>query len=422
MDTLPSPRRTVWVGKAVAGGVLTAGQCLAIALVAVGVGEHRRAARATRLRVHPGPGRSAGLRVGDVRWGSRPVHARGGVPGEHCFSRRRPRPPGSLRTDVRCAGFHPAVRHAAVHVLRVLGRGRPGRVGRAVHGTGPAPDRRPPVARDGCRHRTGGRYWAGCGPSTWLTARQAVLVWPARSPSPCSPGGVMLAPDVHPLFIWPGATLALGVLAGVTTVGEEQVAGWPGFWAERRLPLGRLWAVKTGAHFALAVAAAAVVGVFVVAASPHVPFHSPLLRELLAGVRPVPDPRPRLRVCRGSPGRHGLSQGHRGRAGRDGGRRHPRRADPPVGHRRRGGRVAGVGTGGDPAGGGPAAPVPVGDRAGWRPAARSCGPSAGSGPRPGGGGRDRVPGGRDPGRPGPAGRVRVRRFRRRSRPTGSATW
>ena len=65
-------------------------------------------------------------------------------------------------------------------------------------------------------------------------------------------GAVMLAPEAEPLFIWPGATLALGVLAGVTTVGEEQVRGVARFWAERRLPLGRLWLVKTGFHFALA--------------------------------------------------------------------------------------------------------------------------------------------------------------------------
>jgi hypothetical protein len=46
------------------------------------------------------------------------------------------------------------------------------------------------------------------------------------------------------------------------------------------LPLGRLWAVKTTAHLALAVGGALIIGIFVYAASPRVPFHSRLIGEL----------------------------------------------------------------------------------------------------------------------------------------------
>lgn len=279
LDTLPSRRRTIWVGKAVAGGVLTVGQCLAIALVAFGV-------RSIDERLGPRVYGLVLILVGLLAyaWGT--------------FG-------GALARSTLGAVFQGSVASVAVgfvllvpFVLAFGARGftRPfgaplftfygcwvaaGLAGSAVLFTGL--DRRRTAARrwPAAAHGPDRKPWlAGLRALTWLTARQAVLVTAGALTLAVLAGGAMLAPDAHPLFIWPGATLALGVLAGVTTVGEEQVRGVARFWAERRLPLGRWWAVKTGAHFALAVAAAVVIGVFVVAASPHVPFHSRLTREL----------------------------------------------------------------------------------------------------------------------------------------------
>ena len=90
----------------------------------------------------------------------------------------------------------------------------------------------------------------------------------------------MLAPDAQPLFTWPGLTLILGVTAGVTALGEEQVRGVAQFWAERRLPLGRLWLVKVAFHFAIAVGAALLAFFLLLAGSWDDPFRTRLLAEL----------------------------------------------------------------------------------------------------------------------------------------------
>ena len=84
----------------------------------------------------------------------------------------------------------------------------------------------------------------------------------------------MLAPDVVPIFIWTGATLTFGVLAGVTTLGEEQTRGIASFWAERRLPLGRMWLTKVSVHLVIAFLAAAIAFLPLFAAMPGLPFRS----------------------------------------------------------------------------------------------------------------------------------------------------
>ena len=45
-------------------------------------------------------------------------------------------------------------------------------------------------------------------------------------------------------FLWPAFGLLLGVIAGVAGLGDEQRSGAARFWAERRLPIGRLWRAK----------------------------------------------------------------------------------------------------------------------------------------------------------------------------------
>lgn len=58
---------------------------------------------------------------------------------------------------------------------------------------------------------------------------------------------------------WPGLTLLIGVLCGVTVWSDEQVSASFRFLGDQRFPLGRVWLVKVGMRFTLAVAAAVVV-------------------------------------------------------------------------------------------------------------------------------------------------------------------
>jgi hypothetical protein len=279
LDTLPCRRRTIWVGKAVAGGLLAAGQCAAIALIAMALGsvDERLGRPVFGLVV---------LLVGVL------AYAWGVFGGALARSTLGAVFQGSLASFA--VGIVLLIPFVFVFGARAVARplGLPlftyfgcwvaaGLAGSALLFTGV--DRRRTAAhrRPGTHHAPVKKPWlAGLRALSWLTARQAVFVTAGVGSAALIAGGVMLAPDAHPLFIWPGATLALGVLAGVTTVGEEQVRGVARFWAERRLPLGRLWAIKTGAHFALALGAALVIGVFVYAASPHLPFHSRLTLEL----------------------------------------------------------------------------------------------------------------------------------------------
>src|SRR5689334_7770261 len=55
---------------------------------------------------------------------------------------------------------------------------------------------------------------------------------------------------------WPALTLFIGVLCGVTVCADEQLHGSFRFLGDQRFPLGRVWVVKVGLRFALAVFAA----------------------------------------------------------------------------------------------------------------------------------------------------------------------
>lgn len=52
-------------------------------------------------------------------------------------------------------------------------------------------------------------------------------------------------------LLWPIVTLFLGVLCGVTVFSDEQASGCFRFLGEQRLPMGRIWIIKTGMRFAL---------------------------------------------------------------------------------------------------------------------------------------------------------------------------
>lgn len=93
---------------------------------------------------------------------------------------------------------------------------------------------------------------------------------------------------------WPSLTLFLGVLCGVTVWSDEQLSASFRFLGDQRLPLGRVWIVKIGLRFALAVAAAFVLLLpsLVVAfvhhletnsTSERMPFFADVLHSVLVG-------------------------------------------------------------------------------------------------------------------------------------------
>lgn len=57
---------------------------------------------------------------------------------------------------------------------------------------------------------------------------------------------------------WPALTLLIGVLCGVTVWSDEQLSAAFRFLGDQRFPLGRVWIVKIGTRFGLAVLAALV--------------------------------------------------------------------------------------------------------------------------------------------------------------------
>lgn len=113
----------------------------------------------------------------------------------------------------------------------------------------------------------------------WLSIRQAIWIMIGAFVAGIAIGAVMLMPEAHPFLIWPSGTLALGVLAGVTTMGEEQTRGVARYWAERRLPLGRMWLIKMTVHFSIAVLAATLMLIPLFAVAPALPFRSHLFAD-----------------------------------------------------------------------------------------------------------------------------------------------
>ncbi len=82
----------------------------------------------------------------------------------------------------------------------------------------------------------------------WLTLRQLFLPGLVISGFALFMGLGLLAPTAQPFLIWPGLALAAGSLTGVMAFADEQSHGSSRFWAEQRLPTGRVWVVKIGIH------------------------------------------------------------------------------------------------------------------------------------------------------------------------------
>ena len=106
--------------------------------------------------------------------------------------------------------------------------------------------------------RRGARF--GLKALLWLAGRQLLLPGLVGSAFALGFGLVLLLPLVQPVLVWPPLALAAGVLAGVTVFSDEQAHGTARFWGERRLPVGRAWAVKAAVHALFALWLVALLG------------------------------------------------------------------------------------------------------------------------------------------------------------------
>ncbi|QEL16996.1 hypothetical protein PX52LOC_03972 [Limnoglobus roseus] len=84
----------------------------------------------------------------------------------------------------------------------------------------------------------------------WLTNRQWFVASLIGVGLMLATGVGSLHEDVHLMVVWPLATTLAGVFGGVLAWVDEQSKETFKFWGERRLPLGRLWAVKVATSFA----------------------------------------------------------------------------------------------------------------------------------------------------------------------------
>ena len=87
--------------------------------------------------------------------------------------------------------------------------------------------------------------------SLWVVARQNRLLAIVLGGTAVISGLGYLEPSLPVLFVWPVATLMIGTIVGVTGWSDEQNSGAFRFWAERRMPIGRLWLAKVAYGFAL---------------------------------------------------------------------------------------------------------------------------------------------------------------------------
>jgi len=284
LDTLPSRRRSLWAGKAVFGLYLVVGQCVALAVLAIVLGcrdERMSPIGYGSLVVLVGllafawgmfGGAMARSTLGAVFQGSLASMAAAvliAVPFVFVFGPRSfMRPFGPVQIGFYGVWLAVGLVGSAL-VFTTVDRQR----------SAPRPDGRPGMRP---HRRIRG---PGLRALFWLAARQVVYVALAALAGGGVLGAAMLAPDAVPIFLWTATTLAFGVLAGVTTLGEEQTRGVARFWAERRLPLGRFWLTKVAFHLAIAAAAALIAFLPLFFAVPALPFRSRLLSIADPGLR-----------------------------------------------------------------------------------------------------------------------------------------
>ena len=283
LDSLPSLRRNLWLGKVVFGLLLVIAQCVALALLAIAMGcvdERMSLGAYASLVVFVGllafawglfGGALARSTLGAVFQGSVASMAVAfvlAIPFVILFGPRAfGRPFGPVMTGYYTLWLAIGVAGSWL-IFTTRDRERSVSPVAPARGNGPRRIRGPGVRA-----------------LVWLTARQAAYVTLGALAAGAVLGAAMLAPDVVPVFLWTGATLAFGVLAGVTTLGEEQTRGVARFWSERRLPLGRLWLTKVAFHMAIAVVAAMIAFLPLFAAVPGTPFRSRLLVGFDPGLR-----------------------------------------------------------------------------------------------------------------------------------------
>lgn len=147
--------------------------------------------------------------------------------------------------------------------------------------------------------RPSGSEWASWGRLLWLSYGQMRRLLIGLTIFSLTVG--LALPLMGPAA-WPGLTLLLGVLCGVTVWSDEQLSAAFRFLGDQRLPLGRVWIVKVGMRFTLAVFAAfllllpslvlamihrieadAPADSLPFAAPPRVPFFADLLHSSLVG-------------------------------------------------------------------------------------------------------------------------------------------
>jgi hypothetical protein len=95
---------------------------------------------------------------------------------------------------------------------------------------------------------------------SWLILRQA---WPAAIVLSAAGFIALLSFSVPSadlwLLAWPAFTLIVGVVCGLGSFLGEQARGAERFLGDQRLPVGRIWTIKTGAWLLLALTACAIV-------------------------------------------------------------------------------------------------------------------------------------------------------------------
>jgi hypothetical protein len=103
------------------------------------------------------------------------------------------------------------------------------------------------------RHSAAQRAAAGTGSLralVWLTVRQGRVVMAVLAAAGLALAGLLPVPG---MILWPVLTLLVGVVCGAAVFLPEQVGGAVRFLGNQRVPLGRVWLVKTFCWLAVAV-------------------------------------------------------------------------------------------------------------------------------------------------------------------------